>query len=61
MKSKNEMTLQIVTCTNSCHHAINLRSSPFAIRNIYNTPIFNKISSKAKAIAVLCTIIVHSK
>jgi len=29
MKSKNEMTLQKVTRTNSCQHAINLRSSPF--------------------------------
>jgi len=31
MKSKNEMTLETteVTCTNSCQHAINFRSSPF--------------------------------
>jgi len=28
------MTLQKVTCTNSCQHAINLRSSQFAIRSI---------------------------
>ena len=44
------MTQQKVTCTNSSQHAINLRSSQFAIRSTYNTPTFNKISSKARAI-----------
>ena len=50
MKSRNEMTLQKVTRTHSCQHAINLRSSPFAIRSIYNTPTFKKISLKAKVL-----------
>jgi len=44
------MTIQKVTCINSSQHAINLRSSPFAIRSIlYYTPTFKKISLKAKA------------
>jgi len=50
MKSKYEMTLQKVTCTNSCQHAVNLRSSPFAIRSIYNTPTFNKSKSNTTAV-----------
>ena len=50
MKSKNEMILQKVTCTNSCQHAINLRSSPFAIRSIQYSYTFNKTSSKAKVL-----------
>jgi len=30
--------------------SINMRLSQFAIRSIYNTPTFNEISTKAKAI-----------
>jgi len=44
------MTLQKVTCTNNCQHAINLRSSQFAIRSIQYSYTFNKISSKAKVL-----------
>jgi len=36
MKSKNEMTLQKVTCTNSCQHAIDWRSSPFVTFVLFN-------------------------
>ena len=53
MKSKNEMTLQKVTCTNSCQHAINLRSSPFAIRSIqYSYFQQNQYESKSNTTAV---------
>jgi len=52
MKSKNEMTLQKVTCANICQHAINLRRV-HSQSGVYDTPTFNKISSKAKVQA--CT------
>jgi len=47
------MTLQKVTCTNSCQHAINLRSSPFAIRSIqYSYFQRNQYESKSNTTAV---------
>jgi len=45
------MALQKVKYAKSCQHAINLRSSSFAVRStVYNSPTFNKSSSKAKVI-----------